>query len=398
MSTRTSVRVGQLLDNAMRQKLPGYQKVLEESTSQYLIFGYRRQVHSHYYATILFQAAREFGGLTCEVGVSRTEEMPYYRLYDRPVLGIAGFRARTQHLLKGLDTNTAVYYHSPDTLMTCLLDLIRDALSAGNQILETAVPLIESRFKQWQPLYSDWLEAERTRNEANPERRYPGLVGEEVARKTIHHYLQTGRFDSFLGTKKFLYRNPSTLDCHAYLLARALEFIEPPEQDEMGNLVLDPNQDPNKILFDPIASLSGRLEQPEALQLSPGVLARVPEWAFLSSFAALEALFDRPLVPLQELKGPEPEKPPVQVSEPKEPVGLSLDELYGGVSSLESPLDPAPLLDETVSLEGAASTNGRKTSRPDPFELFAAYIEEEASPTEEPAFDPFDMLGSQLGL
>ncbi len=389
MSTRTSVRVGTLLDNAMRQKLPGYERVLEESTSQYLLFAYRRRVYGHYYATVFFQAAKTFGGVTCEVGVSRTEDIPYYRFYDRPRIGVSGFRARTEHVLKGLDARTTFFYNSPDTLMTCLMDLVLDALVAGNTLIEQAIPEIRAQYELWQPIYSDWLAAERNRDESNPARRYPDLVAEEVARKAIDLYLRTGRFDSFLGSKKFQYRQPELVDCHAYLLARALEFSEPPDQDELGELQIDPGQDPNKILFDPIASLTGRIEQPEAIQLSPGILARVPEWAFLQSFAALEAFYDKPYVALSEV----PLGPAAEKAKPKEPVkietpGLSLDELYGDLPATGT---------SNGSLVDISETRQRPT-RPDPFQVFAAYLSEELGAPSEPVFDPFELLGDKLGI
>lgn len=391
MSTRTSIRIGSLLDNSMKLRFPGYERVLEEYTNQYLLFCYRKKVHDHYHATVLFQAGKTFGGLTCEVGISRTEDFPYYRFYDEPRLGVHGFRARTLHVLKGQSVTTTRQYTGPDSLMGVIIDLVSEALASGKSLIEMGIPRISEQYAIWQPLYADWVEAEKNHSE-NPDRRYPGLVGETVARRILHSCLRDGKFDGFLGPNKFKYRQPEFLNCHVYLLARALAFVEPPEN--LTQMTLDPGQDPEKILFDGISALTGRMVQDEAFELSPRIIDRVPEWAFLRSFAALEAFFQNDTVDLAEVKTstkavPKKEEP----AAPAEPA-LSLDDLYS---------DAAPLgglegtLDDTPPAEVES-----KTSRPDPFESMESYISGEmpavAEEKSEPSVDPFDMLGDQLGL
>ena len=162
----------------------------------------------------------------------------------------------------------------------------------------------------------------------------------------------------------------------------------------MGEITIDPEQHPEKILFDPIGAISGRSEQPEAFELSQGILKRVPEWAFLRSFAALEALFDAPIVDLDKVK--RHVGLPAKEEEKPKPVGISLDDLYSDT-----------LVAGTGSIGGAAPEPGqapRYTAPPkpkmgkdriDPFELFLDYIEGKSSAPEP---DTFDFLGAQLGL
>lgn len=392
MSTRTSINIGSLIDDAMKQKLPGFERTFEEYTSQYVVYGYRRAVHDHYHATVLFQVSKTFAGLTCEIGLSRTEDYPYYRFYDSPALGVHGFRVRTKHLFNDLSTTTTKMYSGPDSLKSAIAELTAEAHSGHRKLTEVAMPRISEEYRVWQPLYAEWQSAEKAALDV-PEQRYKSLVGESVARKILHSLLQSGQFDGFLGPKKFRYREPAFLNCHVYLLAKALAFVEPPEVNEVKNSELDPGQEPDKILFDPIASLTGRSEQTESIELSNRILERVPQWAFLRSFAALEAFFEHPIVELTDVKQsvtppPAPKVEPVPtLPQAPPPPSLSLDELYGGVSAHD-----APLLDELVADEPQIGQ-----LRPDPFEAIAPFLEESAQP-EEKSVDPFDLLGSQLGL
>lgn len=396
MSTRTSIRIGTLVDNAMKARLPEYKRVVEEYTNQYFLFCYRKPVLGHYYATVLFQAAKEFGGVTCEVGLSRTEDYPYYRYYDRPQLGINGFRARTRHILKGLDSNTTKSFTGPDTLTAALMELVAEAQSASTKLQEIAVPRVSQEYSIWQPLYAEWQEAERSASD-NPDRRYKELVGETVARKILHSVLQSGRYDSYMGPRKFRYREPDFMNCHVFLLAKALSFVDPPENHEIGKLEIDPGQEPDKIIFDPIASLTGRTEQDEAVELPPRILERAPHWAFLRSFAALEAFFENPVVNLEDVKTSvrEPAPAAARKAEPAPAPaasGLSLDELYGDTPLVDESLD-GPSLPPLEPMQPVA----RK--RPDPFDVILPYLTGEAA--QDPpkaAADPFELLGAQFGL
>ena len=396
MSTRTSIRIGSLVDDVMKQRLPEFKRVLEEYTNQFFLFCYRKQVLDHYYLTVLFQASKTFGGVTCEVGLSRTEDYPYYRYFDRPQLGVNGFRARTRHILNGLDSNTTKPFTGPDTLTAALLELVAEASSASKKLLEMAVPRVAQEYNIWQPLYAEWQEAERSAND-NPDRRYRDLVGEGVARRILHSVLQGGQYDGFMGPRKFRYREPDFLNCHVYLLAKALAFVDPPEASDVGKLEFDPGQDPEKIIFDPIAALTGRSEQDEAIELPSRILERAPHWAFLRSFAALEAFFENPVINLSEVKTtvkepPAPAKKPEPAPASTSPA-LSLDELYGDTPLIDSGLSQPdlPPLDEP---KPAASTR----KRPDPFELILPFLTGEANQEPPKATDPFELMGAQFGL
>ena len=403
MSTRTSIRIGTILDSSMKERLPGYERVLEEYTYQYLLFGYRKPILGHYYATVLFQASKTFGGITCEVGLSRTKDFPYYRFYDRPRLGVSGFRARTTHVLKGLEATTTRLYSGPDVLLGHILDLVGEAIQAGNKLIEAAIPRVAEQYELWQPYYEEWEKAEAATTSTDPERRYPDLIGERVARRILHDCLRSGKFDSFLGPRKFRYRDPKFMNCHVYLLARALSFEEPPEPDEVVSPEIDPEQNPDKILFDAIGAISGRSEQAEAIELSPRILERAPDWAFLRSFAALEAFYEQDTVALDQVKS-SAKAGGIKQEKKVEPAGVSLDELYSETVSVVS--QPAP--DLTGAAPDSAAMAARTPKAPpkpkmgkermDPFETFGDYIEGRIEVQPEDSSDTFDFLGAQLGL
>lgn len=385
----------------MKERLPGYEKVLEEYTYQYLLFGYRKAILGHYYATVLFQASKTFGGITCEVGLSRTEDFPYYRFYDKPSLGVSGFRARTTHVLKGLEATTTRLYAGPDVLLGHILDLVGEAITAGNKLIEEAIPRVAAQYQLWQPYYEEWQKAEAASTSDNPKRRYPDLIGEEVARRILHDCLRSGKFDSYLGPRKFRYRDPNFMNCHVYLLARALSFVVPPEPEEVQPFELDPNQHPEKILFDAIAAISGRSEQPEAIELSPKILERVPDWAFLRSFAALEAFYEHETVALDQVN--RQANSVTQKNKKAEPAGVSLDELYSdSVSVVTQPV--ATLSGAAPDSPAMACRRPKAPLKPrmgkhrmDPFETFEDYIQDKIEVQPEGS-DTFDFLGAQLGL
>ena len=381
----------------MKDRLPGYDRFLEEYTHQYLLYGYRKPVLGHFYAFVLFQASKSFGGLTCEVGLSRTETYPYYRYYDKPSIGVGGFRARTTHVLKGLEATTTRMYAGPDVLLGHVMDLVSEAITAGNKLIKDTVPRVAEQYLIWQPLYEQWLKAEQTANSNEDGLRYGNLIGEAVARQILHDCLRNGNLDSFLGPKKFRYRDANFLNCHVYLLAKALAFVEPPEDHELQTIEIDPDQDPEKILFDAIGAIAGRVEQPDAIELSPGILKRVPEWAFVRSFAALEALYDTPTVSLDEVRAHVKSQPKPKASAP---VGVSLDELYGDVPAA-APIGGLSGPPPDATLAGGALEPPKRykmgKDRMDPFETFLDYIEGRVQPAA-PEADPFDLLGSQLGI
>ncbi len=398
MSTRTSIRIGTLLDSSMKERLPGYERVLEEYTSQYLLFGYRKPVLGHYHATVLFQASKTFGGLTCEVGLSRSKDFPYYRFYDSPSIGVAGFRARTAHVIRGLDATTTKLYSGPDILVGHILDLVSDAIKAGNKLIEESVPRVAEQYRIWQPLYEEWVEVEKKAQPNSEGLRYPNLVGEAFARRFLHDTLRSGHFDSFLGPKKFRYREPNFQNCHVYLLAKALAFEVPPEANEICPIEIDPGQNPDKILFDPVGAITGRIEQPEAVELSDKILERVPQWAFLRSYAALEAFFESETIALEQVASyaVEPKK-----KEPPKPVGMALDDLYSDVyqapaSCLAGAAPETATAQPLAALAPQRPASKLGKNRIDPFETVGDYLNGKATVQAPP--DTFDFLGAHLGL
>lgn len=386
MSTRTSIRFGAILDSLVRERLRDYQQCFSETTNQSLLYGFRKPVYGHYNAFILIQAARSFGRLTCEVAISRDAEYPYFRLSDQPRLGVAGFRERLRTVLDGRDK--VEVYRTTEHLISVLLELSHKAEVALSQLADRAIPVIVEEHRIWQPLYRDWLEAEK-RAVRSEEQRYPGLEGETVAREVLHDTLARGTFDRFLGPLKFRYRQDGFFHCHLYLLARALEFLEPPALPEV--LDTDAEEAPEEIppLPDPIASLTGRQCQKDAVELAVSTSVRTMQYAFLKSFAAVEAFYtDEPA-----------DQAIVELPDHKNPEEMSLDELYQGILdspayasptvTISAPAPPAPTPEPEPAPEPPSPPQAKTApGRPDPFEHFAEFLRE----------DPFESLGLELEL
>ena len=121
----------------------------------------------------------------------------------------------------------------------------------------------------------------------------------------------------------------------------------------------------------------------------------MPEWTFLRSFAALEALFDAPTVSLDQVKSSlkDPAKAP---PEPSAPVGVSLDELYGDVPAVAAVGGLAGPPPETA-MPPTPKRYKMGKDRMDPFETFEGYVNGTIEPAK-PEPDTFDFLGSQLGI
>jgi hypothetical protein len=130
------------------------------------------------------------------------------------------------------------------------------------------------------------------------------------------------------------------------------------------------------------------------------VLERAPHWAFLRSFAALEAFFENPVVSLDEVKTSARDTVPA-AAKPAAPTaavasaGLSLEELYGETSLIEDG-STQPELPPLEPLEPTVSPKASKR-RPDPFEQILPYLTGQVAP-EQPKADPFELLGAQFGL
>ncbi len=373
MGTRTPIRFGAILEALASEKLKNYKRFLNETTSQSLLFGYRCRFAGNYYGFILVQAARNAGRVTAEIAISRAEEYPYYRFSDQPRVGITGFRERVYVITRKEDL--AQSYRGAEQLLGLMMDLLRESEVALARVSEEVTQEIVEGYKTWQPLYREWLQAEKGAREG--ETRYPGLEGEVVAREVLQDILVRGTFDRFLGPLKFRYRNPDFYNCHLFLLAKALEFLEPPpvsgvSQPQEEEDDFDPHSGP---LPDPIASLTGRQSQPECLELARSTALRTTQWAFLKSFAAAEAFFldnDAAEARFLDEASPEPES------------GAPLDQLYEGIMEEPAYATAAPPAEPPVATTRSASP--KKRGRPDPFEKFADYVN----------VDPFDVLGSQF--
>lgn len=375
MSTRTSIRFGAILDSLVRERLQDYEQCFSETTNQSLLYGFRKPVWGHYHAFILIQAARSFGRLTCEVAISRESEYPYFKFSDQPRLGVSGFRERMRTLVDGRDKVET--YRTTEHLINVLLDVSHKAEVALSKLADRAIPAIVEEHRIWQPLYLDWLEAEK-KAVRSEEQRYPGLEGETVAREILHDTLARGTFDRFLGPLKFRYRQDGFFHCHLYLLARALEFLEPPPLPEVLEAEDSEEEEPEiPLLQDPIASLTGRQCQKDSVELAVSTSVRATQYAFLKSFAAAEAFYTEEPAASQTL---------VDLPDHKNPEDMSLEELYQGI--LDSPAYAAPTAPPPAPAPPPVAEPAPPSEplRPDPFEDFNDFLRD----------DPFEALGLEL--
>lgn len=405
MSTRTSIPIRGLIEGVARERLKGYELTIHESTHQSLLYGYRGRIAGYFNCFVLYQASRSFGRITAEVAISRADELPIYRWTDDPRLGVAGFRERVQVLHHEVDKTSV--YSSQQELATVLLDLTKECEVAVLKLADQVIEAVAEEYRIWQPLFSQWQRASQEHPPQGPDQmRFPGLEGEDVAREVIHDTLARGTFDRFLGPKKFKYRDDEFFDCHVYLLAKALEFIEPPplppllDDEERETEEIDP-QDKTAPLPDAYASLTGRQPVAESVELAVSTSLRTTQWTFLRSFAALEAFYGRDGATAVR---PSEFRTPNQGAQPTES-DISLDELYEGIMGNEAYSGPAeaqppkpaekpaenPAPPEPEPEKAQASAKAKQPERPDPFEMLGDYIGQE-----EP--DPFDVLGEQLGL
>lgn len=379
MSTRTSIRFGPILEALAAEKLKKYQPFLNEAVSHSLLYGYRCQMAGHYYGFILIQAARTSGRVTAEVAVSRTPDYPYYRLGDTPRLGVSGYRERVLKLTRKADSSFS--YRGQEQLLGVLLDLLRESEMALGRLSDQVIPLIIEDYKQWQPLYRDWLEAEK--NAIEGDIRYPELGGEMVARELLGDTLARGTFDRFLGPLKFRYRKPDFFLCHLYLMARALEFLEPPKMAAGG---AEPAEESPEVLPDPIPALTGRQPQDEAVELAVSTSLRTAQWAFLKSFAAVEAFFtDESTADPAWLREIEAKPAATNFS------GIMEDPIYNSPQPVTPPVAPAPpraVPPPPPPSQPPTVPGPKQGGRPDPFDRLSDFVKD----------DPFDVLGEAFGL
>ena len=288
MSTRTVVKFGTILGNLIRDRIPYFEPAFTEVGSQYLLYGYRKQISTAYCGFILVQASRTQGRFSMEVAVSRGNTYPYHRLGDFPDIALTGYRESVCTLLKGY--NHCEEYQTAESLFRVLYTLLKDAEMGLSRLMERCIAKIQSNYEQWQQLYSHWLELEQEAS-GRPGSRYPSLSAESLAFEIIESNLTRGHFDRYLGPLKYRYRNPSFMNCHVYLLARGLEFLETPERPIANTKVEIPkslkNQGP---LDDPISILTGRWPQEHSVELAEAIAAKTTQFAFLKSLSAVDAL------------------------------------------------------------------------------------------------------------
>ncbi len=319
VGSRTPIRFGPAVEQVFRQDLAGYSPLFSEVTSEYLLYGYHRQARDDQHVFVLVQGARFSGNLVSEVALSRRGEYPFYRLSDRPQLGVGGFRERVSLLVSG--TDSSVRYGSQFELQRALRELVSGQTGPALRTLnERAGPVMYREQQTWEPLFKEWLHAEKVAP-LSGDRRYPGLANEVEATGLLQEMLMGRKFDRFLGPLKFRYREPSFFNCHVYLLGRGLEFLDPPEGAVRPEVPQAPATDPNgpqrmitwadilgpppppetevrkgperpAPLGDAIAGITGRHPQGMAFDLSPDPQVRYHEYAFLKSLAALEAFYE----------------------------------------------------------------------------------------------------------
>lgn len=323
VASQTPIRFAPAIEQIFRYELQGYTQTFSEVTSEYLLFGYCREARENQFLHVLVQGARFAGKIVTEVGISRRKEFPYYKWSDEPKLAVGGVRERTTWLMSGQDFS--VRYASHDDLMKALRDLVVGQSAPALRTLgEMAGPHLYREQQTWQPLYEDWVTAEaKARASGGAAQRYPDLVNEEEATDLVQELLMSRKFDQLLGPLKFKYRDSRFFNCHMYLFARGLEFLDPPaapqqpapepvsEEQESDNRsprmltwadILGPppkKEDEGKKkaeqptpLGDAIAGINGRHPQSMCLELSLDPTERHREFAFLKSLAALEAFYE----------------------------------------------------------------------------------------------------------
>jgi hypothetical protein len=153
--------------------------------------------------------------------------------------------------------------------------------------MEKALPRIQSTYEKWQQLYNQWLELEEEAT-GRPGNRYPALSAESLAFEIIEENLTSGHLDRYLGPLKFRYRNPNFMNCHTYLLARGLEFLEAPEPPVEAKVEIPPARKLQPPLEDPISALTGRLPQQHSVPLATAIAKKTTQFAFLKSLSAVE--------------------------------------------------------------------------------------------------------------
>lgn len=285
---RSSINFSGILSSLIKERMGYFEPAFHEVSNQFLLYGYKKQLSTSHTGFVLVQASRTQGRYTMEVAVTRGDQYPVHRFYDFPDIGVTGYRESVPAMTKGY--NHAEDYPNGDALFRNLYSHLKDAELALSRLAEKTLTKTQRQYDEWNNIYNTWLELER-KADGPPGSRYKGVEAETLAFDIIDKTLARGLFDRYLGPLKFKYRNPAFLNCHVYMLARGLEFVEYPDEKSRVEI---PNAPPQKKLpdplDDPITALKGRQPQATSVTLSQVTAERMTQFAFLKSLSAVEAL------------------------------------------------------------------------------------------------------------
>ena len=327
IASRTPIQVYPAILDAVKLYFNGYRETFKFSTKDSLIFGFSRQKDKDCYQFLLIQAAKYKGCINAEVAVSPVKRYPYYRRRESLPLGTFAFRERCSLMVKDEDFSFGYNGINLDRVLSICLG--NYAVPAMHRLYDETRADASMAAHVWDTIYSDWQEAE-SKADFISDKRYPDLEYEEEASRFIsQEVLGSGRFDRYLGPLKLCYQDSDFFNCHVYLMASAMEFVQPPampkqEQEAYSNPqlasngqkvitwrdILGPaepvvtaqkpkpmlraNEDWREPLEDPIAGVLGRQDQSTCLSLNDqDADMRLKEYAFFKSMSALEVIMNR---------------------------------------------------------------------------------------------------------
>jgi hypothetical protein len=285
---RSSVNFGNILNGLIRERMPYFEPAFSEVSNQFLLYGFKKQLSTAHSGYILVQASRTQGRYALEVAISRGNSFPIHRLNDFPDIGVVGYRESVFTITKGY--NHSEEYPNGDALFKLLYAQLKDAELALSRLAEKVLGRTQRQYDQWAKVYEQWLTQEKTASGPHGAR-YPALSAEHLGFEIIEKILTSGMFDKYLGPLKYKYRNPNFMNCHVFLLAKGLEFVEFPDHNSQVPMQYAP---PEKKLAppldDPIAGLTGRHPQADSIEFSQITAQKMTQYAFLKSLSAVEAL------------------------------------------------------------------------------------------------------------
>ncbi len=323
IASRTPIRVYPTIQEAVRLHFMDFKEAFKYSSKDSLIFGFVKPIGDDCHAFLVVQAAKYRGSICTEWGISPVERYPYYKKSESLSIGTLAFRDRSTVILSGEDCS---YGYSLNDLSRVLARHFSTYASPALRNFWDAVrPEISMAQHIWCPLYEDWKQAEEKVDPIGI-KKFPELEREEEADEFLRNQvLGTNRFDRFLGPLKRRYEENTFYDCHLYLMASALEFLNPPPLNvqETKTSAMLPNykkaltwadilgpapthknarkqrevprvdevkRDP---MEDPIRGILGRDEQSICVKLDESdEHMRSLEFAFMKSLSALEVLFN----------------------------------------------------------------------------------------------------------